>query len=146
MRVLLVEDDWIIAEAMKDMIEDAGHEVVELARDESQALQAAEEHRPDIAVTDLTLAGGDCGITVARLLLERFGIRSIYASAHAELKADKIRAFDPEPLALLPKPVLPERLAGALDAAVEWLAGRDRDQAAGSMVLMPGVAAKPRVK
>ena len=119
MRVLIVEDELLIAEEMATICEELGHEVVAVVRGQAGALSAAAAHSPDVAVMDLRLADGDCGVRVARLLQERFGLRSIYASGTLAAKLEAIRAFDPEPLALLDKPVGKRQLAAAERALAE---------------------------
>lgn len=82
MRILIVEDEAIIAFTMDDALTAAGHVVVGIARDEEAAEILAAECRPDLALVDLRLADGASGATAARLLRERHGIPSIFVSGN----------------------------------------------------------------
>ena len=81
MRVLIVEDEAVIAMVLADSLEDAGHEVVGPAATMAEALALCEgAPPPELAVLDINLRDGSNGVDVARALLERWGVLSIFAS------------------------------------------------------------------
>jgi DNA-binding response OmpR family regulator len=82
MRILIVEDEALIAFGMGEVLHEAGHAVSGYARDEYSALRMATQDKPDLALVDLHLARGSSGATVARLLRQRHGIPSIYVSGN----------------------------------------------------------------
>jgi two-component system, response regulator PdtaR len=55
-KVLIVEDEPIVAEAMSQFLENAGHEVVGIARDEVSAICETVAERPDLVLMDIRLA------------------------------------------------------------------------------------------
>jgi len=57
-RVLLVEDEAMVAMIVEDMLEDLGHELVKVASRLEDALAAAMDEAIDLAILDLNLAGG----------------------------------------------------------------------------------------
>lgn len=65
LRILLVEDDALIAQLLGDVLLDLGHAVCATARTESEAVDAAMRHAPDLMIVDVRLAKGD-GIAVVR--------------------------------------------------------------------------------
>ena len=71
MLVLLVEDDFLIAMAMQDALEAVGYEVVGPAATVAEALRLVETRRPDLALVDITLRGGDSGVDLCRALRRR---------------------------------------------------------------------------
>ncbi len=99
-----------------------------MARREEEALSAAAAHRPDVAVMDLRLADGDCGVTTARKLLQQFGIRCVFLSGNIDMKAEEIREFDPSPIGLLHKPMVADQLLGALRTAEHQITARQQGQ------------------
>lgn len=82
MRILIVEDEALIAFGMGEALHEAGHTVSGYARDEHSAVRMATIDKPDLALVDLHLARGTSGATVARLLRQRHGIPSIYVSGN----------------------------------------------------------------
>lgn len=79
--VMIVEDEFLVALQLEDIIMDVGHRVVATAPDLPAA--SAVRQRPDVALIDLNLRDGPTGPDVARLLSERFGTRVIYVTANA---------------------------------------------------------------
>jgi CheY-like chemotaxis protein len=56
-RILLVEDEAMVAMLIEDMLEDLGHELVKVASRLEDALAAAKDEAIDLAILDLNLAG-----------------------------------------------------------------------------------------
>ncbi len=81
MRILIVEDEALIAMVLADSLEDGGHVVVGPAATMAEALALCEAAPPELAVLDVNLGDGSNGVDVARALLERWGVLSIFASA-----------------------------------------------------------------
>ena len=120
MRVLVVEDDAIIALSAVGVLEEAGHEVLGPALGVEQALAIAGEQRPDLALVDINLAGHDEGVELARRLRREFAVPSLFVSGQtAAARSNRDAA-----LGLLKKPYDPASLAGALPAAEALLQGR----------------------
>ena len=86
MRVLIVKDEALIAMTLADSLEDAGHEVVGPAATMAEALALCDGAAPppELAVLDINLGDGSNGVDVARALVERWGVPSIFASGRAE--------------------------------------------------------------
>lgn len=80
MRILIVEDEAIVAFSIDDALTASGQNVVGIARDETTAMLLAEQYRPDLALVDMSLAHGSSGADVAQNLRERYGIPSIFVS------------------------------------------------------------------
>jgi CheY-like chemotaxis protein len=79
-RVLLVEDEAMIAMLVEDMLEDLGHELVGVATRLDEAVAAARNEAVDLAVLDLNL-GGVLTYPAADVLAER-GIPFIFATGY----------------------------------------------------------------
>ena len=80
MRVLLVEDDGLILMQMEAMVEDAGHLVAGTAMRTAEAVDLAREARPDLALVDRNLGGGDSGIDVAKALLAQRDVMVVFVT------------------------------------------------------------------
>ena len=82
-KVLIAEDDVMIADMMEDVLVDGGYEVCGIARTVSEAVRIGLQLKPDMAVIDLRLAENGCGTEIAAQLgsIGRLGV--LYASGNA---------------------------------------------------------------
>lgn len=116
MRVLIVEDEVIIAMCLEHHVEDMGHQVCDCARDADEAYELAARHHPDVLLTDIRLANGTSGLDAARRVRDDFNIPSIFVSGNLEqIPPDAIEPL--HPVDLLSKPVDVNLLRGALQKA-----------------------------
>jgi DNA-binding NarL/FixJ family response regulator len=103
-RVLIVDDNRLFLEAARGLLEREGLRVVGVAATSAEALQKAEELKPEVVLVDIKL-GGESGFDLARRLAgqQREGPAVILVSTYAEADfADLIvespaRAFLPKP-------------------------------------------------
>lgn len=115
-RIMIVEDEFLIAMDLEDVLTEAGFEVVGIATDTDAALALAREAPVDAAIMDVNLARGTCGIDTARRLRTELDIPSLFVSAQIN---DKMRtvAADARPLGFVTKPYVPEEIVAKLGAA-----------------------------
>ncbi len=117
-RILIVEDEFILALGMEAMVQDFGYVVCDVASTTAAAVTAAGEHRPDVVLMDIRLARGSDGVEAATLIRDRFGIRSIFITAYTDATTvARMRGADP--IGWLSKPCDPQQLASLLRAAFE---------------------------
>ncbi len=112
-RILIVEDDGIIAYSLQRMVQKLGYEVVGPVPSGRQAIQKASEKNPDLILMDINLAGKLNGIEVAAHIQARSKIPVVYLSGYTEdilLEAGEIG----EPYAYLSKPVYEWELGDTL--------------------------------
>src|SRR5690349_3619072 len=83
-RLIVAEDDPLIAWAVKVGLVDQGYEVCAWADNAPEAVRLAELHRPDVAVVDFRLADGSDGMAAAREISSRLGIPVVMCSPHAD--------------------------------------------------------------
>ena len=74
-RILIVQNDFLLAEGLRIVIADAGYEVVGLARDTASADKLAAQHRPALAIVDMMLEVDVDGIATATFLKEKHGLQ-----------------------------------------------------------------------
>jgi two-component system, response regulator PdtaR len=116
MRVLIVEDEPLIAMHIEMMVEDFGYDVCGIAATAHEANLLAVDGCPHIAIMDIHLAAGSSGIVAAQELFQRHGVSCIFLSANLEAHVrEAVRLF--KPIAFLGKPVLPVLLQRALKQA-----------------------------
>jgi DNA-binding response OmpR family regulator len=73
-KILIVQDDPLLAGALQSLIQDAGYEVVGVARDTPGADQLATQHRPVLAIVDMMLEVDVDGIATATALKQTHGL------------------------------------------------------------------------
>ena len=121
MRVLIVEDEVVIAWMLADSLEGAGHEVIGPAAAMAEALALCEAAAPpELAVLDINLRDGSNGVDLARALLERWGVVSIFASGQV-MEARRARDIA---LGYIRKPYEAETVLRGVEVAREVMDGR----------------------
>ncbi len=115
-RILIVEDDYLVALQFENALADAGYSVVDIASTAAEAIQLVPDHQPELVLMDVRLAGAEDGIHAATRIRESFGVRSIFISALTDATTRE-RASKALPLAWLTKPVPDAKLVAVVDAA-----------------------------
>jgi DNA-binding NarL/FixJ family response regulator len=116
-RILIVEDDLLVASQMEAALSDAGFDVVGTAATREEALHQAQAQSPAVVVMDIHLPGDGDGIDAALELFRLHGIRCIFASAYSDNEARQ-RAEPAAPLGWLQKPYTMASLTEMVRAAV----------------------------
>lgn len=114
-RVLIIEDEAVIAMDLQLLVESAGHHVVGIAATEAEAVAIAERERPGLVLADVNLGqGGDGAAAVARILA-RHAVPVIFVTAYPE---GLLTGLGVEPAFVIAKPFDPTMLAVATFQAV----------------------------
>ena len=111
-RVLIIEDEFLIALDVADTIENMGLKVVGLANARKHALSLAAH--ADIALVDVNLADGRTGPEIGRELVEQYGLTVVFMTGNPEDVADGIEGT----LGVLTKPVMPEVVEKTISYAI----------------------------
>lgn len=122
MKVVIADDEPLARERLRMLLaEQPGVQLVAEAVDGHGALHACAEHLPDLVLLDIAMPGID-GLEAARHLAA-FEPRPavVFCTAY---DAHALSAFEAAAVDYLVKPVRPERLAGALERARTYVAGR----------------------
>ncbi|HQD26003.1 MULTISPECIES: response regulator [Methanoculleus] len=116
-RILVVEDDGIIAFDMVSRLEKLGYGVVSIAATGADAIRRAEELRPHLVFMDITLMGDMDGIEAAKIIRDRFGSRIVYVTGHSD-PSIKNRAMATSPARYILKPYTTADLICAIRCAL----------------------------
>ncbi|MGX8008862.1 response regulator [Mesorhizobium sp. ORM8.1] len=122
-RILIVEDDFLISLEAESTLVAAGFEVHVVGSGE-EALMVVAADCPALAIMDIRLAGRMDGIEAALQLFRNHGLRSVFATAHSD-PAMRGRAGPAEPLGWLVKPYSPASLLAAVRTALQHLGPAD---------------------
>lgn len=82
--ILIVEDDVVVANGLREMLRADGYRVVAIAEAADQVARLVRAHQPALAVLDIDLGASLDGIDLARDVFAPSGVRILFASAHTE--------------------------------------------------------------
>lgn len=116
-RILIVEDEGLIARDIENMAKNAGYQVCGVVSSGPEAIRQAEALEPDLVLMDIILQGEMDGIEAAYLIRERFNLPVIYLTSHADETTIE-RAKVSEPLGYALKPVDPKELLTVMEMAL----------------------------
>ena len=114
-RVLIIEDEPLIAMHVEQIVVDMGHEVAAMAMTHKDALAKAHAVKPELVLADIQLADGSSGLEAAREILESFDVPVIFITAYPERLLTGER---PEPTFLVTKPFKVETVVATIGQAL----------------------------
>jgi PAS domain S-box-containing protein len=116
-RILIVEDERIVAEDIQKSLEKLGYTVCGVASSGKKALKKVKETTPDIILMDIVLRGDMDGIETAQEVRSQFGTPVVYLTAHDDDKTID-RAKITEPYGYLLKPFNERELHTTIEMAL----------------------------
>jgi CheY-like chemotaxis protein len=116
-RILVVEDEQITAEDLRDILTDMGYMVVSVVPAGSEAIAEVEHARPDLVLMDVRIKGELDGTQIARILRDRFDTPVVFLTAHAD-EETLTRATLAEPLGYIVKPFQEAELHATIEMAL----------------------------
>ena len=96
-KILIIEDELIVAKDIQHNLEKMGYEVIGIATKLEECLQIINLNKPDLVLTDILLKNGENGIDIADAIRIEFKIPIIFLTAYADLstieKAKKVESY-----------------------------------------------------
>lgn len=114
-KILIVEDEALIALDLQALVENLGHQVLGLARTRKEAVSLAKREQPGLILADIQLADGSSGIDAVNDLLNAFEVPVVFITAFPERLLTGIR---PEPTFLITKPYQPAMVSAVISQAL----------------------------
>lgn len=114
-RVLIIEDEPLIAMDIETIVRDLGHEVTGVAVTRDEAVALAMEDRPGLVLADIQLADDSSGIDAVKDILAKFQVPVIFITAFPERLLTGER---PEPTFLITKPFQRSTVKAAIAQAL----------------------------
>ncbi len=116
-KVLVVEDEIIIADNICRMLSELNYEALEPAISYSEALESVTKNNPDLAILDIRLSGSKSGLDLAEKLRDDYNIPFIFLTSNSD-EATIQRAKELRPASYLLKPFRKEDIYTTLEVVV----------------------------
>ncbi|MEM7688999.1 MAG: response regulator [Pseudomonadota bacterium] len=114
-RVLVIEDEPIIALHLKNLLIDMGNDVAAIAGTAAEALASVEQTTPELILADINLADGSSGIEAVDAIMKEIDVPVIFITAFPEKLLTGER---PEPVYVIAKPFNPEHVQATVMQAL----------------------------
>lgn len=119
-RILIIEDEALVAMELRFVLEDLGHEVVGTAADARSARALAAENEVDLALVDIHLSDGATGIDLGRELGQEMGIIVLFMTANPGMVREGVAGT----IGVLTKPTDERAVQKAVDYALRRRDGK----------------------
>jgi len=116
-KILVVEDEMIIADTIVDALEGFGYDVIEPAITYTEAIEQIEKENPSIGIFDIQLSGNKSGIDLAKVVKEKYNFPFIFLTSNSDkMTLDEVKKV--QPASFLVKPFNNEELYAAIEIAM----------------------------
>jgi len=116
MKIIIVEDDALIALFIESSLEQLNYEVLACFTEAASAIDFVKDNEVDLALMDIEIEGSMDGLQCARILKMNHQIPSIFVTSHKESEVIN-EAMEVEPLGFLIKPIEESDIEAALAMA-----------------------------
>jgi len=101
--VIIIEDEFIIAEDIKAALFSHGYNLFGIARSYPQAMELLKKGKPDLALVDITLNGEQSGLELGKMFSYDLNIPYIYVTSHSDISTmEKVKLTNPTGFLLKP--------------------------------------------
>jgi PAS domain S-box-containing protein len=116
-KVLIVEDEYLIALDIESELIKAGYQVEGPCASAAEAMVTIASERPDVILMDIRIKGDMDGIETARRVTSEYDIPVVFLTAHSD-SGTVTRARESEPFGYLPKPFHPGSVVATIEIAL----------------------------
>ncbi len=116
-KVMVVEDEWVLAERLKNDLTDLGYTVTSMARSGNESIRNAKKESPDLVLMDIVLQGEMDGVQTAARLRKDLKIPVVFLTAYDD-KSILERAKKTKPYGFLIKPIGEKELYATIEVAL----------------------------
>jgi DNA-binding NarL/FixJ family response regulator len=116
-KIIIVEDEWIIADDLQNRLIQMGYFVAGKAASGKKALELVAHQKPDLVLMDIRLKGELDGVETAKLIRKQYHIPIVYLTAFSDNRLlDRVKLTDP--MGYLIKPVRSKELNTVIEIAL----------------------------
>lgn len=124
-RILIIEDEALVAMELRFVLEDLGYEVVGTAADARTARNMVRETEVDLALVDIHLSDGATGVDLGRELGQEMGVTVLFMTANPGMVRNGVAGT----IGVLSKPTDERAVQTAVDYALRRRQGQPVDYA-----------------
>lgn len=118
MRIVIGEDEILIAEHLADIVRSYKYEVVGIGHNKAKILQIIDKTRPDMILLDIRMQNKFDGIEIGEEIAQKYGIPFIYITAHSDKEIIE-KALPTKPSGYIIKPFKPMDVYTAIHIATD---------------------------
>jgi DNA-binding response OmpR family regulator len=126
-RALIVEDEALIAEELRERLSRLGITVIAAVSSGEEGVEIATRERPDLVRMDIRLSGAKDGVQAAKEIREQVDVPIVYLTAHSDRRTVE-RAHETEHDGFILKPFLKGELQSTIDVALRRYAIRVKEK------------------
>ena len=126
-RALIVEDETLIAEELRERLSRLGIAVIASVSSGEEGVEIATRERPDLVLMDIRLSGAKDGVQAAREIREQVDVPIVYLTAHSDRRTVE-RANKTEHDGFILKPFLRRELQSTIEVALRRYAIRAKQK------------------
>lgn len=117
-KIVIVDDEILIAEDLKDMLNSFGIRKIEMAHDKQTALILISEYKPDVVLLDIRMEKELDGLEIGEYINTHFKLPFIYITAHSDVEMIKL-IVKTKPAGYITKPFKKSDLFANINLAIE---------------------------
>jgi DNA-binding LytR/AlgR family response regulator len=120
LNILIVEDEVLIAEDLKDILKTFGLKKIEMVHDKASALENLRLNKPDIAILDIRMEKELDGLEIGEFIQNNYKLPFIFITAHSDIEMIK-KIIKTKPVGYITKPFKKSDLFANINLAIEQL-------------------------
>ncbi|PWG05689.1 LytR/AlgR family response regulator transcription factor [Polaribacter aquimarinus] len=142
-KILVVEDEMIIADNICDALNDLGYEALEPAINYTEAIERIEEEKPDIAILDIQLSGKKTGIDIAKKIRDSYNFPFIFLTSNSDTFTVN-QAKEVMPPAYLVKPFSKDELYTSIEIALHNFSKKIGEMNSDNLIIKDSIFVKDK--
>jgi DNA-binding LytR/AlgR family response regulator len=125
-KILVVEDEIIIADDIATNLNELGYETTEIAISYTEAIEIIEKEKPNLVIADIKLSGRKTGIDLGKEIKAKYKMPFIFLTSNSD-KLTMEEALQVEPNAFLVKPFSKQELYASIELALNKFSEKKND-------------------